>query len=140
MAPEWDYVTPVIEEVGGPRRVFQQVAPSGYGDRPSDDLMALIEQVKPKLWRAITSSPPFRRYFLYLSEPGEVRLGQLLSMYLLMFYLGSVTRYEPPVFHRLLDGRYGAFLQEFLSSQPQQFVYGVACEFNRREMSRAAVL
>ncbi len=81
-----------------------------------------------------------KRYYLYLSEPAESRLPQLLSIYLRMFYLGSVTRYNPPLFREMLSGRYGAFLREFLSSQPRQFVYGIACEFKQQEVSRAAVV
>jgi hypothetical protein len=137
---EFDFVWGAIDEGGTPFRVFQQSTPLTYGARPSDDLMSLVNEVKPKLWRANTSAHPFRRYYLYLSENAEKRLPQLLSIYLLMFYLGSITRYNPPLFRVLLDGRYGAFFRESLSSQPQQFVYGIACEFRLQEVSRAAVV
>jgi hypothetical protein len=138
LAPDFDFVRKtVLSADGTPLRVFQQAAPVTYGHRPSDDLMSVVGLVKPKLWRAITAEHPFRRYYLYLSDPGEVRLPQLLSIYTLMFYLGSVTRYNPPLFRRMIDGRYGAFLREFLASQPQQFVYAIACESRQREVSRA---
>jgi hypothetical protein len=138
LSPEFDYVRGTVDSGDGvPLRVFQQVTPTTYGHRPSDDLMGAIELVKPMLWRAITAEHPFRRYYVYLSDPGETRLLQPLSVYALMFYLGSLTRYNPPLFRETMEGRYGAFLREFLSSQPQQFVFGLAGEFRRQEVSKA---
>ncbi len=136
--PHFDYVRGTVAGPSGvPLRIFQQVTPVTYGARASDDLMAVVKLTKPKVWRAITSEHPFRRYYVYLSEPGEPRLPQLLSGYAMMFYLGSVTRYNPPLFREMMESRYGAFLREFLSSQPQQFVYGMACEFKQQEVSKA---
>jgi hypothetical protein len=138
LSPDFDYVRGTVEMGSGvPLRVFQQVTPTTYGHRPSDDLMGAIELVKPRLWRAITAEHPFRRYYVYLSEPGEARLLQPLSIYALMFYLGSLTRYNPPQFRETMEGRHGAFLREFLSSQPQQFVFGLAGEFRRQDVSKA---
>ena len=78
--------------------------------------MDAIELVKPRLWRAITVEQPFRRYYVYLSDPAEARVLQPLSVYALMFYLGSVTRYNPPLLRVMMEGRYGAFLREFLAA------------------------
>lgn len=140
LRPDFDFVRGVKEADGQVLRIFQQVTPTTYGARPSDDLMNLIDTTKPRLWRAITSTEPYRRYYVYLSEPGEVRLPQLMSVYLVMFYLGSLTRYNPSMFHDLLESGLGPFLREFLSSEPHQFLYGIACEFAKREVSRAAVV
>jgi hypothetical protein len=141
LAPAFDFVRGTVMRGDDiPYRVFQQSTPSSYAARPSDNLMDLINDVKPKLWRTYTSTMPFRRYYVYLSEPGEKRLPQLASIYALMFYLGSMIRYQPPRYEKMLNGQYGAFLNEFISSQPQQFLYGIACEFQQREVSRAAVV
>ena len=138
LAPDFDYVRGAIDDDSVPLWILQQVSPVAYGHRPSDDLMTAIELVKPRLWRAMTAGHPFRRYYVYLSDPAESRLRQPLSVYALMFYLGSVTRYNPPLFREMIEGRYGAFIREFIHAQPKQFVYSVACEFRQQEVSKAS--
>jgi hypothetical protein len=65
------------------------------------------------------------RYYLGDFAPGE-RLPQLASIYAIMFYLGSITRYKPYDFDRIVEGRYGWLVSEFLATQPQQFLYLLA--------------
>lgn len=131
----WEAVHGTVDIGGVPTRVFQQKRPIAYGHRPLDVVPDLVKLVKPRLWRSIDTAAPFRRYYLYLSPKDEIRLPQLASIYALMFYLGSVSRYQPSVFLAALAGRYGAFLSEFLASQPKQFLFGMACEFARQEVS-----
>jgi hypothetical protein len=135
LAADWEAVTGAVEVNGTQMRVFQQKVPISYGHRPLDAVPRLVAMVKPKLWRAFDTAAPFRRYYLYVCPSGEVRLPQLAGVYALMYYLGSITRYQPSIFLAALDGPYGAFLREFLASQPQQFLFGLACEFARQEIS-----
>jgi hypothetical protein len=65
------------------------------------------------------------RYYLGNFVPRE-RLPQLASIYAIMFYLGSITRYKPYDFDRILESRYGWLVSEFLATQPQQFLYLLA--------------
>lgn len=65
------------------------------------------------------------RYYLGDFPPLE-RLPQLASIYAVMFYLGSITRYKPYDFDRIVEGRYGWLVGEFLATQPQQFLYLLA--------------
>ncbi|MBA2724918.1 MAG: hypothetical protein H0U53_02915 [Actinobacteria bacterium] len=62
------------------------------------------------------------------------------SVYALMFFLGSITRHRPTDLLDALEGRYGAFIREFLATQPRQFVFEIACEFRKQEVSQAAVV
>ena len=96
--------------------------------------------LRPVLWQTVTSAPPYRRYYLYLSPPGERRLPQWMSLYLTLFWLGSLTRYQPVELLEILDGAYGPFFREFLATQPQQLLYMLASEFKHQDVSRAAVV
>jgi hypothetical protein len=53
-------------------------------------------------------------------------LPPLASVYAIMFYLGSITRYKPYDFDRIVAGKFTWLIGEFLKTQPAQFVYGVA--------------
>lgn len=121
-------------------RIFEQVAPVGYNDRPSDKVMDVIRVLSPLLWQTVTSAPPYRRYYLYLSPPGEIRLRQWLSIYAILFWLGSLTRYQPVELLDLLDGSYGPFFRELIATQPSQLLYTLASEFKQQDVAKAAVV
>ncbi len=66
-------------------------------------------------------------YRLYVSDvsPGAY-LHPLAAQYAVMFYLGSVTRYKPDVFDKIIDGAHAWIVEEFLASAPVQFIYILA--------------
>jgi len=66
-----------------------------------------------------------QRFYLSTIPPREA-LPPLASIYAIMFYLGSITRYKPYDFDRIVAGRFAWLIGEFLKTQPAQFVYGVA--------------
>ena len=47
----------------------------------------------------------------------------------------SHATYQPSIFLAVPHGPHGAFLRSFPASQPQQFMFGLACEFARQEIS-----
>lgn len=98
--------------------------------------------LRPHIWSAATTIRPFRRYYLYASPVAEHAhlLPQALSIYAITFYLGSITRYRPQHFAKILLGDFGEFVQEFLSSQPSQFVYLMASDFARRDVAKAPLV
>ncbi|HEX8207576.1 MAG TPA: YaaC family protein [Solirubrobacteraceae bacterium] len=98
--------------------------------------------MRPNLWRVVSAVPgsTYRRYYLCLTPPAEVRLPQLASLWALFFYFGSVVRYRPHLFGTLLQAEYGAFVSEFISSQPEQMVYLLASELCQREIARPAIV
>lgn len=83
----------------------------------------LVNLANRELWQvATTKSPSFRRQFLFDGAAGT-RLPQFFASFVTMFYLGSMNRYSPLKFRKLLEGPHGGFVQEFLSAEPNQWVY-----------------
>jgi hypothetical protein len=75
------------------------------------------------VWTVLTASG-YRFYFADFSPRN--RLPQLGSILAAMFYLGSITRYKPYDFDRIVSGRYAWLVSEFLATQPEQFLYILA--------------
>jgi hypothetical protein len=67
-------------------------------------------------------------------------MPQMLSVYLLMFVLGSVTRYFPGYFEELLESKYGPFFKTFISECPMQFLYLMASDMLGQEVSKPAII
>lgn len=122
---------------------LQQTAALSYTGRPTDVVADLVEMLKTKLWRIVSSIPGggYRRYYLHLHPPDEgARISQLASMWALTFYFGSVVRYRPHLFDEILRGPQGAFVAEFISSQSEQMLYLLASELCEREIARPAIV
>lgn len=114
--------------------VWEQAKPVVYTHRPSDKLEALAATARALFYRSLTTSEPFRNYYVYVPPAGFAKPHQLASRYMLLYFLGSVTRYHPADFARYLDGKFGPFLAEFLASEPGQGLFEMACLFVRREV------
>jgi len=116
-----------------------QPCPDNY---PADDLHHVVAAVRPFLWMTVTSIPPYRRYYIYLCPINEVahRLPQLLSIYAMTFYLGSITRYRPHHFDALLRGTFGPRVRDFVTGQPLQFLYLMASEIAQRDVTKPSIL
>jgi hypothetical protein len=67
-------------------------------------------------------------------------LPQLLSIYAIMFYLGSITRYRPLWYDQIAASEFGTFVESFIDSQPTQFLYLMASYFAEREVVKAAIV
>lgn len=121
---------------------FEQVSPTTYHGRPTDSLQAHVASLRGKIWSTVSEGRPYRRYYVYLAptaEHAEV-LPQLLSIYSVVFYLGSITRYRPHHFDAILEGEYGAWIREFIIGQPVQFIYLLASEFAQQEVTKPAIV
>jgi hypothetical protein len=121
---------------------FEQITPLSYRHLPSDEVPVVVGDIRASLWATVASVAPYRRYYLYSAPAAEASsvLPQLVSLYAVLFYLGSVTRYRPQEFDRILDGAFGAHIQEILTSQPAQWLYLMASEFVRREVTQPAIV
>lgn len=122
---------------------FEQITPRRSVDgNPLPELQHLIAALRPSLWMTVTVIPPYRRYYLYLSPPTEMdqRLPQILSMYAVTYWLGSITRYRPHHFDDLLSGDYGPRVRDFVTGQPLQFLYLMASEIAQRDVARPSIL
>jgi hypothetical protein len=120
------------------KRVFRQVWSGNPGEelwfetegihgvkRATDTAIGkLAEHIqKIGIWAILTSQG--YRYYLSKIPPGEM-LPPLASIYAVMFYLGSITRYKPYDFDRIVSQRFSWLVGEFLRTQPTQFLYCLA--------------
>ena len=119
---------------------FEQTQPVYHSGWPSDALQETSDFIKENLWTILLTSSPYVRYYAYLRQPTDIVLPQILSIYGLFFYLGSVTRYRPSQFQELMNSKYGGFISEFVNNQITQFLYMIASEFERREVSKPSVI
>jgi len=128
---------------GRPLLCFEQTAvhqyTSGY---PADEFQYLIPAVRDKLWVTVATVKPYRRYYVYLAPATErpFVLPQLLSIYAIIFYLGSITRYRPHQYDAIAAGQFGTWVQEFVGGQPLQFLYLLASEFVRQDVTEPSIL
>ncbi len=120
--------------------VLEQCVPVRYTGRAADVVVDVVDVVRPFLWQTITASAPFRRFYLYLSPPTERRMPQWLSVYSTLFWLGSLTRYQPVELFEVLDGKFGPFFREFLETQPRQLLYILASDAKRQNVTRGVIV
>lgn len=121
---------------------LEQIRAVKYTGRPSDKIADIVKILKPYLWFSVMAVPPYRKSYLYLCPNAERQdmLAQIMSIYLVFYYLGSVTRYRPNLFQNILESNYGSHLEEVIRNLPQQFLYLVASEFAQREVVRAPLV
>lgn len=75
------------------------------------------------IWSILTA----QGYLYYLCTiPPRDALPPLASIYATMFYFGSITRYKPYDFDRIVSREHSWLVSEFLKTQPSQFLYGLA--------------
>jgi hypothetical protein len=125
-----------------PLMVYEQLAPLTYGARPSDSVPSLVGSLKNDLWTVVGANAPYRRYYIYVAPTPEhpTVVPQLLSVYALMYYLGSITRYRPQHFDVILRGPFGSLVEEFLAGQPTQYIYLMASEFVKRDVTQPSIV
>ena len=94
--------------------------PIHYTSSPSQVLRELVLCTWQDIWSELR---PGGYRFWFSSIPKAKRRAQLASGYMAMFYFGSVSRYRPDAFQKLIDGKHGWMVQEFINTQPLQFIY-----------------
>lgn len=122
---------------------FEQTSADNYpAQHPADVLQGLVLGVRDNLWATVSSIPPYRRYYAYLSPSTEVssRLPQLLSIYAITYHLGSVTRYRPQDYERMLNGKFGSRILDFVTGQPLQFLFLLASEIAQQEVTQPSII
>ncbi|WP_163866736.1 YaaC family protein [Myxococcus eversor] len=130
------------KEVGAPtsRRRFELIAATSYSKTAGAETAKLATHLAQHVWTTLTFVPPYRTLYLYTPPTSASTLPQALAMYAIIFYLGSVTRYRPHVFAKILDDSYGPAIQETISSAPRQFLYLMASRFAQREVIQSAAI
>ena len=129
------------------RPVFNAVTPGKRGDEltahcfeschhtftrwSADELPKLQKEIRPKLRTLILPSG----YLHYLMFERDNSLPQAAVIYAIMFYLGSIVRYRPYDFDKLVDKKYRWVIDEFLQIAPKQFVILMVNEITQSEIS-----
>jgi len=121
---------------------FEQRNPLLYTHRAADSVPRLVDLIRPKIWTVVMSQPPYRRYYAYLAPVDDhpLVIPQLQAIYAIAYYLGSITRYRPHHFRKITDSNFGPFIEAFLNDQPPQFLYLMASEFAKQDITRAAIV
>lgn len=140
LAPSWHAVR---APHGVSKLWLETTSPGNYSAGwIADGVMPLVDAIRHHIWQTVLTVPPYRGYYLFVPPSSELPsvLPQILSAYALMFYFGSITRYRPHHFDRILVGPYGAFVESFMQDQPSQLLFLFASEFAKREVSKAALV
>ena len=132
----------VVPNVASNWVYYQQRRPAAYSSDPGEAVLRLSRDFGNKFWETVRVESPYRKPYLYFCPAGEkyARLPQMLSTYVLMFFLGSVTRYVPGHFEDLLESKYGPLIETFVSESPTQFLYLMASDILGREVSKPAII
>lgn len=129
----WRQVT-CPASLGADMLCWEQTTPVVYTGRPSDKVEELAALARQTLYRSLTVAEPFRNYYVYVPPKKFKKHHQMASRYVLLYFLGSVTRYHPADFEGYMTSEFGPFLSEFLSSEPSQMLFEMACLFAKREV------
>lgn len=109
--------------------------PITYGRSPADVYNRLRQQLMESGLQVLHTSRGYA-YYVYAGPPSAM-LPQIVCLYLIFFYLGSVTRYRPTDYQGLLQGPMGWVLHEFLRVGPSQFLFLFASHMLRRPVTLA---
>jgi hypothetical protein len=132
--------TQVHATPGDGRLTFESDLVQPVGTETASDCAARLSGTLVRaLWSTVVAAPPYRRYYAFRRAASETVLPQLLSTYAFVFYLGSVTRYRPHHFERVVVGDYGPFVQEFIAAAPSQFIFMMASFFANQDVVRPAL-
>lgn len=140
LAPSFRAIVDPDPQTAHTFHTLEQATPVTYTGRAADVVMEVVSLLRSKLWETVTAAYPYRRFYLYLSPPGEKRMPQWLSVYSTLFWLGSLTRYQPVSLMETLEGPLGPFFREFLETQPTQLLYILASELKQQDVTKAAIV
>jgi hypothetical protein len=130
---EWRQVA-CPSSLGSDMLCWEQTQPVKYTGRPSDKVEDLSSLARRTLYRSLTVAEPFRNFYVYVPPKKFKKHHQMASRYVLLYFLGSVTRYHPADFEGYMTSEFGPFLSEFLGSEPSQMLFEMACLFATREV------
>lgn len=85
--------------------------------------LMLAHQLQTK---GIWSYTDGNEYRMYVASSNKIMMSSPTIIYAIMFFLGSVTRYNPYFFDTLMDAKEQWLISEFLNTQPKQFLYYMA--------------
>lgn len=100
--------------------IYSERIPMATYSPTRKDFATLSELIHQRgIWYFIGSGG----YTLYLSNSVIGRYSQESIIYMVMFYLGSITRYHPYMFDEIFSDKEQWLMSEFLNTQPKQYLY-----------------
>lgn len=91
-----------------------------YNELTKDNYREICKEIRRAgIWYFIGNSG----YTIYLSKNNNMRYSQESIIYMTMFFLGSITRYNPYLFDSIFSDKEQWLMSEFLTTQPKQFLY-----------------
>lgn len=97
----------------------------------ADELPKLQEVLRPRIRSLVLP----KGYLFYVMFERDYVLPQSAVIYAIMFYLGSIVRYRPYDFDKLVEKKYRWTIDEFLQIAPKQFVILMINELTRSQIS-----
>lgn len=139
-----EYTTPQEHSPEGVRVYCDYYNPKRTSGRLSscfEEYKSICKVLRRRLWVIVSSTPPYRKYYLNLKFDDQNSLHQLISMFAFSFFLSSITRYRPFQFQEMLKKeKLESFSSEFISYFPNQFLYLIASEIEECDINRSALL
>lgn len=117
---------------------YESIREKGRTKAIDQALNRLAKKVRSIGLTGILTTNGYRLYFGY--SRGEPFVPGPLAAYGAVFYLGSLVRYKPQDFETLVCGKYRWIIEEFLETEPSQFVYQMAALLSGREVTRPTAL
>jgi hypothetical protein len=105
--------------------IWFETAPQIGHARAMDPAIARVAATVRSIGTASILTRNGYRHYLSSIEP-RLQLPDLAASYAVAFYFGSVVRYKPEAFAKIVSGGYAWVVQEFFASAPNQFLYGLA--------------
>jgi hypothetical protein len=103
---------------------FETDAETGHARAKDPAIARLAAKVRSIGTASILTRNGYRHYLSSI-EP-RLHLPDLAASYAIAFYFGSVVRYKPDAFAKIVSGGYAWVVQEFFASSSSQFLYGLA--------------
>jgi YaaC-like Protein len=102
-----------------------------FAKTANEDLPLLMAKIRPRVHALVLP----RGYLYYAMFESELALPQTAAIYAIMFYLGSIVRYRPYDFDKLVEKKHRWVIDEFLQIAPKQFIILMVNEITQSEIS-----
>ncbi len=108
-----------------------------YTSSPAEVLNDISQKACQRIYTIANQQPPYFNYYIYINAERRQRAQQLIVIYALAFYFGSMVRYTPDKFEAALNQKFGAVLQEFILSAGPQFLYLIASDILKIPLAKS---
>jgi hypothetical protein len=105
---------------------FETPAESASGRAIDRGIAAIASSFRKVGLAAVLTVQGYRWYLV--DAPPRSQVPYLAAAFAVIFYLGSITRYRPDVFDKIIVGKDSWIIEEFLATLPAQFLYSLASE------------